>query len=254
MRPTKADIIKLSGWLAVLVLVFISIGFASKEQRNRTYEAVSFRIDNQFENYFIDEHDMRERISNDGGQIMEGNSVDRLNLREMEELLTAETFISNAQTFRDLKGNLLVRVDQRRPIARIIRNDAPDAYIGNDGEVLPVSDKFTSRVLLVSGDFADSLVRFENISDHYGAYLELMREVYSDAFLRAQIAQLDINKRGEINMYPQVTKQVIEFGTPEEMEFKFRKLEVFYKTILPSKGWNHYKRVNLTYSNQIVCE
>jgi cell division protein FtsQ len=55
-------------------------------------------------------------------------------------------------------------------------------------------------------------------------------------------------------MYPQVGKQYIEFGKAEQIEEKFSKLTIFYQKILPFKGWNTYKRVNLKYFNQIVCE
>ena len=29
---------------------------------------------------------------------------------------------------------------------------------------------------------------------------------------------------------------------------------LFYKVILPTKGWNYYESVNLKYKNQIVCD
>ena len=242
------------GWSLVVLLIFVSIGLAKKGQSDRQYNEVVFEISNQFNNYFIDENDLRAIITDDGGQIIEGNKVNRLNLREVESRLTSELFISDAQTFRDLKGNLVVTASQRRPIGRIVRNNAPDAYIGDDGFILPVSEKFTSRVLLITGDFADSLVHAETMIDQYDSYFELLKQIYDDPLLRAQISQLDIDKKGNIEMYPQVTKQVIEFGKPDEIELKFKKLEVFYKMILPKKGWNYYSRVNLTYSNQIVCE
>jgi len=241
-------------WFGVILLIVISIGFAKKEQSDRQYDEVVFAINNQFNNYFIDENDLKAIISEDGGQIVKGNKIDRLDLRDIENRLVSELFISDAQTYRDLKGNLIVTASQRRPIARIVRNNAPDAYIGDDGMVLPVSDKFTSRVILITGDFADSLVKAGSLAISYKPYFDLLERIYNDRFLRAQITQLDIAANGDIDMYPQVTKQVIEFGQAKAMDSKFKKLEVFYKMILPKMGWNHYKRVNLTYSNQIVCE
>ena len=54
-------------------------------------------------------------------------------------------------------------------------------------------------------------------------------------------------------MIPQITKQKIYFGNTNDMEIKFKKLELFYKNILPTKGWNYYESVNLKFKNQIVC-
>jgi len=55
-------------------------------------------------------------------------------------------------------------------------------------------------------------------------------------------------------LYPQVTKQMVEFGKPEDIEVKFKKLRIFYTEILPKKGWNRYEKVNLKYRDQIIAE
>ncbi len=251
----KQNFKQLIGWIVVSVLIFISIGFANREQNSRQYDELIIKISNQYNNYFIDKQYLSNIMTYGGTQLIEGNTIDRLKLRDIEKRLENELFISEAQSYRDLKGNLLVVVSQRRPVARIVRKNGPDAYIDDDGMILPVSEKFTSRVLLITGSFADSIVSCENASEGgIKKYFELMQFINNDPFWKAQIAQLDINDKGEIDIYPQVTKQVVEFGLPEEIEKKFRKLDIFYKRILPYKGWNYYKRVNLKYSNQIICE
>jgi cell division protein FtsQ len=82
----------------------------------------------------------------------------------------------------------------------------------------------------------------------------MLRIIHEDEFLHAQIAELDIDSKGKITIYPQVGGQLIEFGKPENLEVKFKKLRIFYKEILPMRGWNTYKRVNLEYEGQIIAE
>ena len=96
----------------------------------------------------------------------------------------------------------------------------------------------------------------KNLSESkYGKQVyDLLTFIENDKFWKAQIAHIFIKKDGEIEMYPQVTKQVVEFGHPEDLERKFSKLMTFYKEILPKKGWNTYDRVNLKFENQIICE
>ena len=65
---------------------------------------------------------------------------------------------------------------------------------------------------------------------------------------------ITLDKKGNIKMYTQVSKQVVEFGRPEEIEEKFKKLKIFYKEILPAKGWNSYDKVSVKFKDQIVCE
>ncbi len=65
---------------------------------------------------------------------------------------------------------------------------------------------------------------------------------------------MDINAEGKISIFPQVTGQKVEFGKAENIEEKFKKLMIFYKEILPQRGWTKYERVNLEYEGQVIAE
>ena len=148
-----------------------------------------------------------------------------------------------------------VDVKQRRPIARIVQRYGPDAYISDQGEVLPLSDRFTARVVLIEADNAEPLVEKDLLETESGKnFFQLLQFIDGHKFWKAQIAQLYMNADGTILLYPQVGKQVIEFGTATDIERKFNKLKIFYKQIVPVKGWNRYSRVSLAYQNQIICE
>ena len=244
----------LIGVAAFVVLTGI-IGFASTENDKRVCDEVIVNIDNQLNNHFIDELDVLSLVNDNGASAVIGESLDRINVRAIEERVKKEPFIRDAEIFRDHEGNLIVNVDQRRPIARIIRSDGPDAYIADDGHILPVSEKFSARVLLISGDNMKQLSESKSISQGAHALLfEMINYINSDAFLKAQIAQINFENEQEVVLYPQMTKQLIEFGDLENMQAKFNKLMIFYKQILPRKGWNVYKKVNLKYNDQIICE
>ena len=85
---------------------------------------------------------------------LKGATLDRLNMKEIEKKIKTNRFVEDAELYSDLKGNLIVKAILRRPIARVVRNDGPDGYIAEDGTVMPVSDKFTTRVILLSGSFS----------------------------------------------------------------------------------------------------
>jgi cell division protein FtsQ len=158
--------------------------------------------------------------------------------------------------YSDLKGNLVARVELRRPVARLVRNDGPDGYIAEDGTIMPVSEKFTARVLLVTGPYVKKLLQQSDLtaSEEGKQLLELITLIREDDFWNAQIAQLDVNHKGRITFLTQVGDERIEFGYAETPEVKLKKLMIFYKEILPRVGWNKYKRVNLEYEGQIVAE
>jgi len=203
----------------------------------------------------LDEADVMKLVEG-SGQNIKGIGIDRIDLKAIENRLKNDKHILDAELFGDLKGNLIVNVALRRPMARIVQSDAPDAYIAEDGVIMSVSEKYTSRVILISGPFVKQLLEDEDLtkSDVGGQLKAMIEFINDDDFWKAQIAQLDIASDGKITIYPQVTGQRIEFGKAENFEAKFKKLMIFYKEILPQRGWTRYSRVNLQYDGQIIAE
>lgn len=240
---------------ALLAVVFLLIAVSERKQGTVAVNDIVIRIENIEGNQFVDESDVADLMQL-GEENLKGASLENLNMKELEKRIRMNRFVKDAQLYSDLKGNLVVKAELRRPIARLVRNDGPDGYIAEDGTVMPVSDKFTTRVVLISGSYIRGLLAIENLNKtketkNLMRMLEIIRE---DEFWRAQIAQLDIDSKGRISILPQIGGQVIEFGVADNLETKFKKMKIFYKEILPQKGWNTYKRVNLEYEGQIIAE
>jgi len=239
----------------ILIVLFALIAFAERMKGEVSVKNIHVRIDNAHENHFLEEQDIIDLLQVNQERVM-GASLEKLDFKALEKKLLTDPFIKDAQVYSDFKGNVTVRVALRRPIARMVRNDGPDGYIAEDGTIMPVSDKFTSRVTLLSGQFVKGLLRQENLLDteegkNIMALLEMIRD---DHFLAAQITELEIDQKANVVFYPQVGDERIEFGPPVELETKFRKLKIFYKEIVPRVGWNRYDRVNLEFEGQIVAE
>lgn len=247
-------------WPVILTILGITttmllIGFGNKGNDRKVCNKVVITINNQLNNHFIDDNDIMNMITNGYTEVIEGAPYSDINVRSLENRVNKNSYVQEAEVYRDLKGNLLVNVVLRRPIARVVQPEGPDAYIAEDGAILPVSDKFSSRVLLISGSASKEIGSLENIDNtNYSQLFELINHINVDNFWKAQIAQVVIQDNGEIKLLPQVTKQYIEFGDLDHIENKFSRLKIFYKEILPRKGWNTYSRVNVKFKNQIICE
>lgn len=244
--------LKLTASLAVL---FFLIAFSERKHGAVSVKDIIIKVENANENQFLDEKDIIKLMQLDEDNL-KGATLDRLNLKDIEKRIKAHRFVDDADLYSDLKGNLIVKAVLRRPIARIVRSEGSDGYIAEDGTIMPVSDKFTTRVVLVSGLFTDKLMLLENINkmEEGKKVMEMLAIIREDDFWRAQIAQLDIDSKGRVHLFPQVGGQTIEFGKAENVEGKFKKLRIFYKEILPQRGWNTYERVNLEYEGQIIAE
>lgn len=240
---------------AALLVVGMFIAFTERRQGDVAIKDITIKIENLNENHFVDENDVLDLMELDQ-ETLKGSGLEEVNLKEIEKRVRQEPFIKEADIYSDIKGNVVIRVELRRPIARLVRNDGPDGYIAEDGTIMPVSSKYTSRVILISGGFIRTLLKQQNANDlEEGKQLmQLIETIREDEFWNAQIAQLDIDSKANITMYSQVGDERIEFGKPDDQETKFKKLMIFYKEILPRTGWNKYKRVNLQYAGQIVAE
>lgn len=241
--------------IAAVVVVGIFIAFTERRQGDIAVRDITVKIENEQENHFLDEADVM-KLMQLNLENLRGTGLNEVNLKEIEQRVKSEPFVKEGELYSDLKGNMVIRVELRRPIARIVRNDGPDGYIAEDGTIMPVSEKFTSRVVLISGGFVRQLLKQKNVNDtEEGKQLiTLINRIREDEFWNAQIAQLDMDSKARITMYSQVGDERIEFGRPDNPELKFKKLRVFYKEILPRMGWNRYDRVNLEYEGQIVAE
>lgn len=229
-------------------------GFASSRQNEKKCEKVSITIDNEYNNYFIGEEEVRSLLTREGERRLEGLPNQLIDLKNLEKRIEAHSFVKEAEVFRGLDGNIQVRIKQNRPIARIIRSDQ-DVYIDAAGNMLPLSDRYTARVIPITRTRTSRPFGREFFQDSTGqAYLSLLQYIEGDQFWKAQIAQMEIDEKGKISLLPQVGEHTIEFGKPVQTEEKFKKLLIFYKEVLPVMGWEKYKRVNVEYEDQIICE
>lgn len=249
---------KLKRWIKIALFSFSTlaiVALAEKRRSGKVCERILIDVDNRYENYFVTEHDVQTLITDAGADGVVGKRYMEMDLKELEQRVETNKYVRRAEVYRDVKGNLLVYAEQNRPLARLLRQDAPDAYISDAGEILPVSDKYTARVMLISGMYTEKMIKHKISEDEKaGRIFKLIDFISRDEFWKSQIAGMDIDEDGDIVMFPQVGKQQIEFGKAENIAKKFAKLSVFYDQILPRKGWNYYNRVNLKYEDQIVCD
>ena len=162
--------------------------------------------------------------------------------------------MAHIDVFMNVNWVLGAKVSQAQPIGRLMNPRGSDQYIDMTGKLLPMNTDYTARVPLIS--FAEYPQWESNLGENdLGKQLmEFLIFINKDELWKAQIAQLAVSEENELTLWPQMTKQLILFGPADEIEEKFKKLKLFYKEVLPKKGWNTYSSVNLKYKNQIVCK
>jgi cell division protein FtsQ len=255
-------ILKYKNWIYASLAVLGALAvvfFVEIRQKNQKCTKITIQLDEQAEYpFFSEEQIMRLATTNDEIRIL-GTLSRKLDLADIEKRVESNRLIKNCQTSLDLSGNLVVVIEQQKPLARLIISAedqeidlSKGAYLTETAEIVPLSKEFAARVPLISGKFFGNL---KQISTNTGKQLiELLRAIRQDSFWRAQVTELVVDQSGEVTMLTQVGDQMIDFGLPDDAVVKFEKLKLFYKNIVPLKGLDTYKRVSVKFKNQIVCE
>lgn len=264
MAVKKTKILKalrVFGWVVAVSGVFVLLGFVDTNLGEMPCNEFHVALDHN-DMRFIEEDDIRERITDLGNPII-GEPMSSLDIQKYEEEILNMPEVEAAEVYKTIDGRLVAEVTQRRPIVRIINmNDSLSVYIDDKGHVMPWSNKYTARVLVVNGYLnvprsgsVDDVLMYDTVAavSMLDDVFELAQFIERDPFWSAQIQQAYVTPEGEFEMIPRVGGHTIIFGDLENKEGKFSKLRAFYRKGLKNTDWNIYKSINLKYKDQIVC-
>lgn len=241
---------------AVLLVSFtlVSIGFVFKKQQEKKCDKIEVKIQGEEENYFLTEMEVVDLASARNQDSIHGGKLIHINQRAIEKRLKNNKFVRSVEVVEDHRGSLVIYVTQNRPIARVFKDNS-SFYLDKDGGVLPLSNVYTARVPLVFcenqffSNSQDSLVIEEE-----KAFIEMLKLIDADKFLKAQVAELTLKKNNEVVLYTQVSGQSVDFGKCEQLVDKFKRFRLIYEDVLPRKGWGTYEKISLKYKDQIICK
>jgi cell division protein FtsQ len=183
---------KSAGLIALLV---VSISFVDKKYNTKTCTSIDISIANEYKNYFINEKDVLRTITDDGQTKLIGKFFTDINLDTIEDKIRKNHFVEDVAVYKELNGALAVHIYQSRPIARLVSNQMQDRYISDKGKILPVSRRYTARVILIDGPYADNR-KLTNLYDtEIGTQLmELLEYIENSSFWKAPASYRRIGK------------------------------------------------------------
>ena len=238
--------------LGSLILISL-ISFRALRLSERKVSGIEIEIMSNQDFYLIDQFEIQALLNKEQSVVL-GTNFDQVDIKLLERQVEENPFVAEIDIFMSVTGVLGAKVSQAQPIGRLMSSRGPDQYIDVTGKLLPMNTDYTARVPLIS--FAEYPQWESNLGENdLGKQLmEFLIFINKDELWRAQIPQLAVSEENELTLWPQMTKQLILFGPADEIEEKFKKLKLFYKEVLPKKGWNTYSSINLKYKNQIVCK
>ncbi|MEA5138814.1 cell division protein FtsQ/DivIB [Arcicella rigui] len=248
LRNTKRWI-----WPTLLTLILVAIVILAENiHHHQKCTKVNINIEGDNDSHLVTAEEILEIVNPNVVESPEGKPYDKIDFKRIEKRVCLNKLIESCQVHRDLSGEMTIDVTEHTPLARVINNNRSDTYVTEKGDFIGISPHFTPRVLLLSGNYFNEVKDLTDLKSK--PILELIKAINEDAFWKAQITQLVIEKDGGITLIPEVGNHVIEFGMGIDIEAKFKKIKIFYKEILPAKGWDTYHKVSVKYRNQIICE
>lgn len=254
----------LFAWLGLVAYLVFVPGFVSDRFNDRICERISINITDSVNNRFITSDDIMDILLQNEDKIL-GYPLSTINTLELEMLLGGEPFVKRAEIYKTVDGQLNVRAEQRTPVIRIINRQGGSYYLDREGVILPLSEKYTSRVLVASGNISEPFIEGstksifdvnvpegERNSVVYRVF-EMASYISESDLWSAQVSQIYVDSNYEFEIIPRVGAHLIRFGDAREFETKFRKLEALYLYGFNNEGWNNYEIIDLKYDNQIIC-
>jgi len=215
--------------------------FSFSKQRNEMRKLTKIEIDFKNENaLFISQKSVNKLlIQNDDSVTNIGKET--LVLNRMEETLLKNPMIKNAEVFVTIDGSLGVKIEQRKPIARVL--GSPDFYIDEEGTKMPLSAVYSARVPIITG----------NLNNDYKGVTKLLLKINEDDFMKECVIGLQIQPDETINLRIRKNDFKVLFGKPIAIENKFQKFKAFYKLTKQEGLLSNYSLVNLEFNNQVVA-
>ena len=226
--------------LMIMVVIFL-FSFTSYKNEHRKIKKteVIFIGENTL---FMKEEAVNKLLIEKNKDIQTLNKVD-LDLKKLELSINNQQMVENADVFVSVDGVLKAMIKQKTPVGRVF-DETGSFYIDYEGNKMPLSDNYTARVPLISGEI--TIVKKDKLS-------EVLRMIAEDEFLKKNIIGVQVLPNGSLVMANRNYDYKIDFGRTINIEKKFKNYKAFFQKAVLDSTLDKYKRINLKFTKQVVC-
>jgi len=166
-----------------------------------------------------------------------------IDINAIESLVNSNGFVKNSEAYISIDGDLIIAVQQRNPIGRII-SDNTSFYIDDESKIMTTSKIYSSNVPVIF-NYSESI--------SYDRIYEICDLVYNDDFLRKNISRVNFINKNYITLNFRGYQFDIELGENKNIDRKIKNFKAFYHRSINNETLNNYSKINLQFENQVVC-
>ena len=260
---SKKNIIIYSLFAILFIACFVFYSILSKDKK---YSKITYNIEYPSDTLFTEKEfsEFVHKIQ----PIIIGKPIDSVERSILEKKIETYPYISNADVMNN-RGNLLIKATQEKVIAKIFNNKDEQFYLAESGKLVPKSKNTAGRLIIVNGNidkrYSENcfVCQKDTISKNKTLCIvwKMVRFIENDPFWKAQISQIYVNNKREIELISTVGDHVIMFGNIESAKNIDKKIRQRFNYLLDTylegfkiTGWDKHKSINLKYGPRIFCE
>lgn len=173
-----------------------------------------------------------------------GAQIHDINVAEIEKYIARNNNFESVDCIISSHGQLVVRIVPLIPVMRVFFGDK-SLYINKDGRHITSNAEYFCDVPIVTGQF--------NKNFQPQALLPLVTFINRDKMLGELISMIEAKDANNLILVPKIRGHVINFGDTTRLEDKKKALSLFYRQVMPYKGWEEYDTISVKFRGQIVA-
>ena len=231
--------------ILVILAVALTVGilWAREKSRGELCTAVDVEVVNADSTSFVTPQGVLTDLKSQGVKIV-GKHMGDINASDIEEALKVSPYLENADIVKCQNGKVLIRVSQLVPVLRVFDGEE-SYYLNKAGKRMAATTYYHCDVPVVQGHFTRKYPATR--------LLPLIDYVESDSLLHSLVTMYQVRDTNNIILIPDISGHVVNIGNADGFENKFAKLKLFYREVLPKRGWNTYDTISVKWNHQIVA-
>jgi len=173
-----------------------------------------------------------------------GVPIHEVDTRKIESYLSAMSNFESVNCMISSDNRLLIEAKPLEPVMRVF--DAGNSYyINRDGKRIEAKAEFFSDVPVVSGNFSKTFTPRD--------VLPLVKYIGNDPKLSNLVNMIVARDSHNLILVPRIKGHVINIGDTSRLSEKSGNLFLFYRKVMPYKGWMEYDTISVKFRDQVVA-
>ncbi|MDE6258801.1 MAG: hypothetical protein K2M53_10520 [Muribaculaceae bacterium] len=175
---------------------------------------------------------------------LKGAKLSQINTLELEK------YLENLNTFESVNcmitsgGRLTIEIEPLVPVMRLFIGNH-SYYVNKNGKQIESKAEFYTEAPVVTGNF-NSKFQPEDV-------LPVVKYISKDPMLRELVGMVEAKSPNNILLVPRMLGHVVNFGDTTRLDEKKDALQLFYKKVMPYKGWEEYDTISVKFRDQVVA-